>query len=63
MLIHTDLKQVLLTKREVARWLRVSAETVVRLARRGKLPGRRVGNRWRFVRGEIQTWLDEGKTS
>lgn len=58
MLIHTDVKQVLLTKREVARWLRVSAETVVRLARRGKLPGRRVGNRWRFVRGEIQAWLD-----
>lgn len=63
MLIHTDVKQVLLTKREVARWLRVSAETVVRLARRGKLPGRRVGNRWRFVRGEVQRWLDEGKTS
>lgn len=63
MLVHTDAKQVLLTKREVARWLRVSAETVVRLARRGKLPGRRVGNRWRFVRGEIQAWLDEGKAS
>lgn len=63
MLVHTDAKQVLLTKREVARWLRVSAETVVRLARRGKLPGRRVGSRWRFVRGEIQAWLDEGKAS
>ena len=33
---------------QVARFLRVSKPTVIAAARRGELPGRRVGKQWRF---------------
>ncbi|GAB4202182.1 MAG: hypothetical protein OHK0013_15110 [Sandaracinaceae bacterium] len=61
MLIDADAR--LLTKREVARWLKIAPQTVVRMARRGDLPGRRVGNRWRFVQAEIRQWLLAGGRS
>jgi PTS system nitrogen regulatory IIA component len=32
---------------------------VARLADRGKLPGRKVGGRWRFARSEINHWLEQ----
>jgi excisionase family DNA binding protein len=33
---------------QAARFLRVSKPTVIAAARRGELPGRRVGKQWRF---------------
>jgi excisionase family DNA binding protein len=33
---------------QVARWLNVSRPTVIAMARRGELPGKRVGRQWRF---------------
>jgi excisionase family DNA binding protein len=38
---------------EVADWLRVSAETVHRLRRRGLLPARRVGGQYRYFASEV----------
>ena len=38
----------LLTPREAGEYLRLNPRTVVRLAREGKIPAVRVGNRWRF---------------
>jgi nitrogen PTS system EIIA component len=32
---------------------------VRRMAERGKVPGRRVGGKWRFSRGEIHHWLEQ----
>lgn len=46
-----------LTVEEAARLLRVSPWTVRDLARRGKLPGRRVGKEWRFWRRALLEWL------
>jgi excisionase family DNA binding protein len=43
-----------LTAAEVAAWLRIPASTVYDLARRGHLPGRRVGRAWRSLRPEIE---------
>lgn len=43
--------------REVAELLRVPLSTVYDLARRGILPGHRVGRAWRFIRCEIEDWL------
>lgn len=37
--------------------LDVSEETVRELARRGKLPGRKVGKEWRFSRPALMAWL------
>ena len=41
---------------QAARFLRIHPATVKRLARRGRLPGFRVGNRWRFRSSDLDDW-------
>lgn len=41
----------------VAELLGVSTALVLRLAREGKLPGKKVGSTWRFLRSRILEWL------
>jgi excisionase family DNA binding protein len=49
----------LLTVREVAAYLGVSAKTVERKARQGRLPSLRVFGRVRFRRSDVASWLAE----
>jgi PTS system nitrogen regulatory IIA component len=42
----------------LAVYLHVGAAQVLKLAERGKLPGRRVGGTWRFSRAEIHHWFE-----
>ncbi len=42
----------------LARYLHLSPQQVIRLADRGKLPGRKVGGEWRFARADIHHWLE-----
>lgn len=46
-----------LTTAEAAELLRVAERDVVGLAESGELPGRRVGDGWRFSRGALLEWL------
>ena len=46
-----------LTGGEVAKLLRVSRDTVYRLAASGELPGRKIGRIWRFSRDAIEQYL------
>ena len=46
-----------LTVAEVAELLRTDEETVARMAESGELPGRRLGDDWRFNRGAVLRWL------
>jgi excisionase family DNA binding protein len=50
-----------LTSTEAAEFLRLSPYGVRDLARRGILPGRKVGRDWRFLRTELVAWLKEGE--
>lgn len=50
----------ILNSREAAKFLRVSPETVIREARAGRLPGRRIGKEWRFSRMALLEWLARG---
>ena len=43
----------------LAAYLHLSPQQVSRLAERGKLPGRRVGDDWRFSSAEIHHWLED----
>jgi len=43
----------------LARYLHLSPEQVLRLAERGKIPGRKVAGQWRFPRAEVHHWLEE----
>ena len=45
------------TLEEVANYLRLPPETVVRQAAQGRLPGRKIEDTWRFLRAAIDDWL------
>ena len=46
-----------LTPAQAAELLQVSEESVLALADVGELPGRRIGDEWRFARAAILAWL------
>ena len=46
----------LLDSEEAGRFLRIHPATVKRLARSGRLPGFRIGNRWRFRFSDLDDW-------
>lgn len=47
-----------LTAEQAAQLLQISSKTVKRRAQLGEIPGRRVGNQWRFSRQALIDWLD-----
>lgn len=51
----------LMTLEEVATYLRLSKDTVYRMAQTGKIPASKVGNQWRFRRDEVEAWLEQHK--
>ena len=55
-----EAKFKMLTGAEVAELLRVSRETVYRLAARGTLPAQKVGRAWRFPRRAIEEFALQG---
>ena len=51
----------LMTLAEVAAYLRLSKDTVYRMASAGKLPASKVGSQWRFRRDDVEQWLETHK--
>jgi len=41
---------------DVAKYLGVHRLTVYRMAREGIIPGKQIGNRWRFRKDELEQW-------
>jgi excisionase family DNA binding protein len=54
---HVAANHDVLTLEEAAGFLRVSPEVAEELANRGAIPGRRIGEEWRFLRSSIEDWL------
>ena len=50
---------------DVAQYLKISRRSVYRLAQAGEIPARKIVNRWRFHRSELEKWLrgKEGRQS
>lgn len=51
----------LMTIEEVASYLRLSKDTVYRMAQAGKIPASKVGQQWRFRREDVDAWLEQNK--
>lgn len=49
-----------LTVEEVAQLLRVDEAAIAAMAGKGELPGRKLGDEWRFSREAVLAWLAEG---
>ncbi len=47
----------IMTPREAAEYLTLNVRTIYRLAKDGKLPGRKVGGSWRFSKDALDKWL------
>jgi excisionase family DNA binding protein len=52
-----------LTLEELAELLAVEPDTVAELAENGELPGRKIGEAWRFARTAVLDWLAQGSGS
>lgn len=46
-----------LTLDELAEYLQLSKSTLYKIAQAGKLPGQKIGKRWRFHKAAIDKWL------
>ena len=52
------MEQPYLTVETVAKRFGVNATTIYRLVKRGKLPGFKVGNQWRFSEVRLKEWIE-----
>ncbi len=50
-----------LNAEELARYLEVDNNSIMEWANSGKIPGQREGEKWRFERKAIDTWVASGK--
>lgn len=48
-----------MTSGEAADYLKMHVKTVCRLAKEGKIPAKKVGSEWRFLRSVLDNWLAE----
>ncbi len=55
----TDLVGQVMTSVEAADYLKMHVKTVCRLAKEGKIPAKKVGSEWRFLRQVLDNWLAE----
>ena len=52
-----------LTVQELAGYLRIKPLTIYRFAECGKLPGFKIGSRWRFKKNSIDQWIRDQEYS
>ena len=45
--------------RQASSYLGISADSLYRYASEGTIPGFRLGNRWRFKKSRLDSWMDE----
>lgn len=46
-----------LTSQEAAEFLRVNIQTVLKLVKSGKIPGRKVGRNYKFLKKDLEKYL------
>lgn len=57
----SDMSDQAMTVRDVAGYLNVDEKTVYRLVQRSKLPGFKVAGAWRFMKSDLDQWIDNQK--
>ncbi len=46
-----------MTMEEIAEYLKVSKETIYKMAQKGQIPGSKLGSQWRFNKQIVDAWL------
>ncbi len=52
-------KNVVMTTKELAEYIKINEKTVIKLAKNGQIPGVKIGNQWRFHLDAIDRYLQE----
>lgn len=52
-----DTASPVMTSGEAADYLKMHVKTVCRLAKEGKIPAKKVGSEWRFLKSVLDRWL------
>jgi excisionase family DNA binding protein len=47
-----------LNSQEVAKFLRLTRKTVSLMASQGRIPAKKVGSEWRFLKAKLEEWLE-----
>ena len=50
----------IMTIEALAEYLKISRSTLYKLVQDGRLPGRKIGKRWRFHKDAIDEWVKHG---
>ena len=59
----TSTKPSLMTIDEIAKYLRMKKVTIYKHAQDGKIPGFKVGSKWRFKKSTIDKWIADKENS
>lgn len=49
---------MLMTIEDLSLYLKISKETIYKMAQKGSIPGFKIGNQWRFQKIKIDEWLE-----
>ncbi len=52
-----------LTIDELITYLKMGRTKLYTMAQRGSIPGKKIGNQWRFDREEIDEWIKSGRAT
>jgi excisionase family DNA binding protein len=51
------MEQEILTIEEAADYLKIGKRSIYKLAKDGKIPGKKVLNKWRFEKDSLRVWV------
>jgi excisionase family DNA binding protein len=51
------MEQEILTNEEAADYLKIGKRSIYKLAKDGKIPGKKVLNKWRFEKDSLRVWV------
>lgn len=54
------IRDEIMTMDELAEYLKISKSTLYKLAQDDKLPGTKIGKRWRFHKDAVDAWVKHG---
>jgi len=54
------MEKEILTIEEAASFLQMGKRSIYKLAKEGKIPGKKILNKWRFEKESLKNWVKEG---
>ena len=55
------MEKEILTIEEAAAYLQIGKRSIYKLAKEGKIPGKKVLNKWRFEKESLRLWVSRGQ--